>query len=49
MRTIKIYEEVEVGQDFVYVLEEIKKQIEKGNTSGIDPTWEFEGDEEMLE
>ena len=26
MRTIKIYEEVEVGQDFVYVLEEIIKQ-----------------------
>ena len=48
MKTINICEEVEDGQDMVYVLEEIVKQIEKGNTSGIDPTWSFEDDGDVL-
>ncbi len=42
MKQINICEEVEDNQEFVYLLEEIKSQIENGNTSGIDPSWDIE-------
>ena len=42
MWKIDIQEEVETQEEFIYVMKEISKHIERGNTSGIDPTWSFE-------
>ena len=46
MIKINIEEEMETREDFIYVLEEIIKQINNGNTSGINPSWDFEGKED---
>jgi len=46
MRQINIQEEARDGQGMVYVLEEIIKHLENGNTSGVDPTWELVGTDE---
>ena len=41
MYEINICEEMKTREYFIYILEEIKNQIEKGNTSGVNPSWEF--------
>ena len=46
MYELNIYEELETREDFIYVLEEIKSQIEQGNTSGVNPSWDFKEVEE---
>jgi hypothetical protein len=46
MITINITEETETKDNMVYVLELISKQISNGNTSGVNPSWEIEGEEE---
>jgi hypothetical protein len=42
MKKINIYEEFETEEEAIYCLEEIIKQLQKGYTSGIDPTFDFE-------
>ena len=42
MKIITISEEVRDTEDFIYILQEIVNQINKGNTSGIDPNWDIE-------
>lgn len=46
MRTIVIDEELETSDDFIYVLEHIAGQIREGYTSGIEPSWTLEGEDE---
>lgn len=49
MLSIKIEETVKTRQDLVYLLEEIAKQVEKGNHSGYYPHWELQGEEEDVD
>lgn len=38
---LTIEEELENKQDFIYVVQEVARQIEQGYTSGIDPSWDI--------
>jgi hypothetical protein len=49
MKQIKIYEKLETTEDFIYCLDEIRRQLEKGYTSGINPTFDFEEEENKME
>ncbi len=42
MITIDITEEVETRQDLIYLLDEIKNQLERGNNAGVYPHWSIE-------
>lgn len=46
MRTIVISEGVETSDDMVYVMEIITEQLKNGYTSGIEPSWSLEGEDE---
>ena len=46
MKKINIYEEFQTEEDAIYALEYIIKQLRKGFTSGIDPTFDFDEVEE---
>lgn len=46
MIRIEISEETETRDGMVYVLEEVARQMNQGITSGIEPSWSLEGEEE---
>ena len=46
MISINIDEETETIDRMCYVIENILEQINNGNTSGINPSWEINGNEE---
>ena len=46
MISINIDEETETIDMMCYILENILDQLQNGNTSGIEPSWDIEGEEE---
>lgn len=46
MRTIVIDEETETSEDMIFVMENITEQLKNGFTSGIEPSWSLDGEDE---
>lgn len=46
MINIKIHEEVSTREDMAIILEKIADLIDRGYSSGYDPEWSLEGEEE---
>ena len=49
MIILKIEEGCKTINELCYMLDEIKKQLENGNTEGYFPAWQIDGEEEEEE